>query len=419
MLELISNKATINRSELFVTLYVLHTIRLFNFLPYVNLHNILFAIDIIFAAYFFFCFLREKKKFGCTRFELATAIMYIVFLCSIPIGLKNGQQVDRVLKYTSMVFLQFSFFYYLKQAKIKTSFLMKLLWGLLIGYVVITILCYLLYPYMIFGGNDEQSLARMKDSIENRGVIRFTLPCKMLIPLFLLLTTQNYKNIKRAGLRILILLILLLFIGNRFPLLVALLVVGLMIFKSSDFSYSNKVKMMVASISLAILLFIIPVTRGIIDNLLMVTMAESDEGAENNIRVLSAMYFFTEFNEDNIEACVIGNGVNSNGPDAYSQRMKHLNEDLGYWEGDVGYSEIYIYFGIFGLLALAYWCYGAYKIKIETRYKYIKYYFLFLMLSMICGAYWFENFYVVSMLSYILVVSNRRVCVNQKYLGNG
>ena len=98
----------------------------------------------------------------------------------------------------------------------------------------------------------------------------------------------------------------------------------------------------------------------------------------------------------------------------YSKEMKYLNEEVGFWESDVGYCEIYIYFGIVGLLGLFFWCYGVYDIKIEESYKYIKYYFLFLMVSMICGGYWFENIYVVNILTYTLVKSNENLM--NKYL---
>ena len=90
-----------------------------------------------------------------------------------------------------MVFLQFGFYYYLRLHNVSTEFLLKLLKRLLIGYAVITVLCYLQYPNCWFGGDDEQSLARMKSSLEDRGLIRFTLPCKMLVPLFLFMEIQN------------------------------------------------------------------------------------------------------------------------------------------------------------------------------------------------------------------------------------
>lgn len=405
---------TIKGSELLIILYVLHIIRFYNFLPYTYLHNITYAIDILFASFFFFCFLIDNHKFGHTKLEIATTILYVVFLCAIPIGLKNGQQIDRVLKYTSMLFLQFGFFYYLKRNRVNSVFLIKLLQYLLIGYVLVSLVCYLQYPNMIFGGDDEQSLARMQSSLEDRGIIRVTLPCKMLITLFLFIEIQNFRFSYRVGIRILSLLILLLLMGNRFPIVVTVLVAALMVFRSSLFSFKNKIYITAGVGVLMLILMIIPSTRRIFDSLVQTTIEEGSYGSEHNVRVLSATYFFTEFNEGNLEACIIGNGVNSNGFDSYSQRIRTLNEDMGFWEGDVGYCEIYIYFGIVGLIALAYWCFAVYNLKIEKKYNYIKYYFLFLMLAMICGGYWFENFYIVSILTYLMVESNKRKCITEK-----
>ena len=59
--------------------------------------------------------------------------------------------------------------------------------------------------------------------------------------------------------------------------------------------------------------------------------------------------------------------------------------------------------------------FAVYDIKIEESYKYIKYYFLFLMVSMICGGYWFENIYVVHILTYTLVKSNENI-MNKIYV---
>ncbi|WP_287646090.1 hypothetical protein [Bacteroides sp.] len=214
--------------------------------------------------------------------------------------------------------------------------------------------------------------------------------------------------------KIFILFILLLFIGNRFPLVISLLVIGYMIAVSNNIKFFRKIQTGVVVTAVIAMLSFVSVTRNIIDSLIQTTVNERDAGDENNIRVLAATYFFLEFNGDKLEPKIIGNGIASNGDDMYSKEMKYLNEEVGFWESDVGYCEIYIYFGIVGLLGLFFWCYGVYDIKIEESYKYIKYYFLFLMVSMICGGYWFENIYVVNILTYTLVKSNENLM--NKYL---
>lgn len=306
----------------------------------------------MYAFFFAFCFIKYKSRTTITKLEVATAILYVVFLLSVFIGIKNGQQIDRVLKYTSMVFLQFGFYYYLRLHNVSTEFLLKLLKRLLIGYAVITVLCYLQYPNCWFGGDDEQSLARMKSSLEDRGLIRFTLPCKMLVPLFLFMEIQNLGLWVNNKMKIFILFILLLFIGNRFPLVISLLVIGYMIAVSNNIKFFRKIQTGVVVAAVIAMLSFVSVTRNIIDSLIQTTVNERDAGDENNIRVLAATYFFLEFNGDKLEPKIIGNGIASNGNDMYSKEMKYLNEEVGFWESDVGYCEIYIYFGVIGLLGL-------------------------------------------------------------------
>lgn len=295
---MIYKKYTGRKCEIFVVIYILHIIRFYYFLPYTFLHNILNAIDILYAFFFAFCFIKYKSRTTITKLEVATAILYVVFLLSVFIGIKNGQQIDRVLKYTSMVFLQFGFYYYLRLHNVSTEFLLKLLKRLLIGYAVITVLCYLQYPNCWFGGDDEQSLARMKSSLEDRGLIRFTLPCKMLVPLFLFMEIQSLGLWVNNKMKIFILFILLLFIGNRFPLVISLLVIGYMIAVSNNIKFFRKIQTGVVVAAVIAMLSFVSVTRNIIDSLIQTTVNERDAGDENNIRVLAATYFFLEFNGD-------------------------------------------------------------------------------------------------------------------------
>lgn len=415
-MDLSYNKHKSEVNEIFVVIYILHLIRFYFFIPYVNLNNILNIIDTFYAVFFVICFIKYKIRKPITKLELATVFLYLIFCFSIFNGIRGGQEIARVLKYTSMVFLQFGFYFYIRLYNIRVNFLLRFLNTLLIGYALISVLCYLQYPHLLFGGNDVQSLARMKTSLTERGLIRFTLPCKMLIPLFIFIEVQNLGLKAYNKAKILFLFILLFLIGNRFPLVVSLLVIIYMIILSDHIKFMMKVKAGLIIIGLIFLFSIIPITRNIMLAQIQTTLNEKDAGDENNIRVLSATYFFTEFNHDKLTPIIIGNGIPSNGNDKYSKRIKSLNEEQIFWEGDVGYCEIYIYFGIVGLFALFFWCYGIYNIKIEIKYKYIKYYILFLMISMLCGGYWFENIYIINIITYILVKSNenlkyKKLCV--------
>ena len=60
----IYKKYTGRKCEIFVVIYILHIIRFYYFLPYTFLHNILNAIDILYAFFFAFCFIKYKPVGG-------------------------------------------------------------------------------------------------------------------------------------------------------------------------------------------------------------------------------------------------------------------------------------------------------------------------------------------------------------------
>ena len=81
--------------------------------------------------------------------------------------------------------------------------------------------------------------------------------------------------------------------------------------------------------------------------------------------------------------------------------------EIGYWESDVGYAEIFVYFGLIGLIALLIWFIGVLTVRIPSEYFFFKRYILFfIIISMICGGYWFENIVEMSIITYILVKLN-------------
>lgn len=80
--------------------------------------------------------------------------------------------------------------------------------------------------------------------------------------------------------------------------------------------------------------------------------------------------------------------------------------EIGYWESDVGYAEIFVYFGLIGLIALLIWFIGVLTVRIPSEYFFLKIYLIFIIISMICGGYWFENIVEMAIITYILVKLN-------------
>lgn len=52
--------------------------------------------------------------------------------------------------------------------------------------------------------------------------------------------------------------------------------------------------------------------------------------------------------------------------------------EIGYWESDVGYAEIFVYFGLIGLIALLIWFIGVLTVRIPSElflFKDISYFY--------------------------------------------
>ena len=76
--------------------------------------------------------------------------------------------------------------------------------------------------------------------------------------------------------KIFILFILLLFIGNRFPLVISLLVIGYMIAVSNNIKFFRKIQTGVVVAAVIAMLSFVSVTRNIIDSLIQTTVNERD-----------------------------------------------------------------------------------------------------------------------------------------------
>lgn len=50
--------------------------------------------------------------------------------------------------------------------------------------------------------------------------------------------------------------------------------------------------------------------------------------------------------------------------------------EIGYWESDVGYAEIFVYFGLIGLIALLIWFIGVLTVRIPSEYFFLKIYLI-------------------------------------------
>ena len=405
------------KEQIIVFLYLLHIFRFFNFGPYVALGNILSVVDIIFAILFFVNFIKyiAKPSQESKMFDKSMVLLYILFLGSVFVGLKGGQNILRVVKWYSSTCLQFGFFFYLVQHNVSTNFLLKTLKNLFICFVFITGLSYLQYPNCWFGVTEFYDIDRIGSFIEDRGILRFYLPGKIIAP-FLVLYRSSSLNFRGKNLLVLLFLFFIILInGSRFPLVACLFTVILMVVFSGKFQIRKIIGLGIMFVLVFSFLLYLPFTSNIISSFVSLSETSGSDGiSENNIRLISSAYFFTEYNGSNLFNILLGNGIDVHGDDAHSKMLLYAS-DNNYFLSDVGYAEMFIYFGAVGLLLLLLWFLSSLINRVERDVCYLKFFFLYLMIVMFCGDYWYSNLYIVSIASYIYVKHYKEKIVNDRY----
>lgn len=280
----------------------------------------------------------------------------------------------------------------------------------MIGSILITILCYLQYPNCWFGLTDRVTENALKESFNMRGTLRFNVPGKFLSCLFIFYIIQHFRFSYLQIVQLLLLFIFLIFSGHRFPIAVCVLLSVIMIFCSRIIEWKRKLQIIIISSLIAYALFVIPTTRNTIDKLVEMTEeGGADDLDDDNIRLRSSYYFFNEFNApDDYYHIILGNGMCFPNSGKYADKMEAANQRVFYCL-DVEFCEFYIYWGIIGLVFLVLFFLGAFVVNVPKEFIYVKYFMLFILVTMTCGGYWVWNFIFISMLSYVLIVENRKL----------
>lgn len=402
MIPLIAND--IKRSDArFIIFFTLIHIQFYNCVFVRPIRYLFFILNILFSLYFLICFLKCREK-GTTIVDKSMTMWLICFWMSAVVGGIGGQNLIYWFKAISGSYLIIGFYFYLKLKRISVDFLYRLLIYMLLGNILITILCYIQFPDCWFGINtyEDDIIQSMIADSQNRNLMRFVLPCKFLSPLFILYLLQNRQFDLRTISLLGILGLSFILIGNRFPMLILTVCVFFMLMFFSSIRISKKIQTVFVVVILLLIVFSIPFTRNILTGLIGLTNDQYDSFGEDNIRVLAATYFFTEFNDGDVLHSIIGNGIAVHDSGSYSDRLEMIAQTFAYYTSDVGFAFVYVSFGIVGLFLFAFWLFSVLKKKVPKGIGYIKVYFLFIVLSMICGNYWFENLLIMSILCYIL-----------------
>lgn len=140
---------------------------------------------------------------------------------------------------------------------------------------------------------------------------------------------------------------------------------------------------------------------------------ENQLSGEEDIRILEYEYFLTKYS-NNLITDILGNGV-PHSESSYGKRDLKLKNEKKYFQSDVGYAQIFVYFGYIGLFLFMLVFYRVFKQKVPEKYMYAKLFLIYLFFVNIASGQILICLIELSLCLYILEYSHN-LDVKQFYL---
>jgi len=127
----------------------------------------------------------------------------------------------------------------------------------------------------------------------------------------------------------------------------------------------------------------------------LLTKTQDDtEDIQDYIRYQSAQYYLTDF-QPSVVTRVIGNGFGYGDKTDYGRAIGQL-QNQGYFVEDLGLLGLYIYLGVFGIIAYFIIFYRSFKVSLPSNFHYLKMYIMFLFLNGLTNSATFSESGVLS-----------------------
>lgn len=285
-------------------------------------------------------------------------------------------------------------------------------------YSVIYVYSLLTFPNSIFAYADSaETIDRIANSLNERGVMRLSLPgADIMVAIFFVILTYFRRN-KIWYFLLIPVLIMIILRGTRTPLFITIIVgCGYLL-------YNVKYRWLAISLLFAMLFGGIRIYDKILEwngtdpvsIYIRMTQAQLESNdKEEDIRLEMTKFFFTKYNDNPIEY-IVGNGKPA-GSSEYSKELINMSNIRSYYIVDVGFTYIFVYYGIIGLVLYTILFICILRTPIEEKYMFSKLYVIYgyLMLPTNVSILWIApfifslNLYIVYRSSLDLKKSNLR-----------
>lgn len=388
-------------------LYILIAIVLlwYRFYGYVGLNSYASIFNGISYLIFLFLLIYTSKEIFKKQNRLLMLLLLNTVISMSMAMMVWGESLFGVFAAFHNYFLLMVFFLLFKM-RAKENEVEKALIILALIYVACWVIQVWKVPELIFGVNRDANIS----DTEQRGFYRFFIPTKEHMPILVLFLYEMFRRTKK--------IIFLILCPICFAIVI-LHVIRQMIFWSFLsivllLLYQNRkhwTKILVASMAVyGLSLFLIDNIPTL--NLLFEQTMTQVNNADDDIR-LQCINFYWHESISNPLTFFFGNGLGSDG-ELWKFTQKTMSK--GYYESDIGYFALLFDFGLLGVLLYTLLFVKIFRLKVEEKYQYLKFYLLY-----IYGCYTFAhtlttNIFFNMCAIYILYMSNKKIVRNNAVL---
>lgn len=293
-------------------------------------------------------------------------------------------------------FLSFVLYFFLIATKPSFKWLMRIIWILVIMYIAVYIFSFIDASNPIFGSFQEKKVD------DQRGVFRFFIPGRGFLFLGFFIAISNYLSSKKnywlwfaSGLFIIILAHVI-----RQYILFSVVIAGWVLFWRV--SFLKKIVLLSFSIVSGYYLYYY---SEIIQALIFLTEGQVVHNQTEDIRIVAYRYFFTEFGQ-NFLTNILGNGV-PHDQSAFGEFYRLVvNQKMRLYLSDVGYAQIYVQFGVLGLLSVLYIFFRSMFANIPRQFLFLKLFLIFVFFSNFMSGYFlsYHNIAAISITLYMFEI---------------
>lgn len=330
-------------------------------------------------------FVYSKEKSVPHHFNLPISLIFLALLTSMLMAFSNRDQSLGETLYAQHAIYYYLFYVLLHQLKIEIKDLERIFIAFGILYVFLFLLQFFAYPTILFDAYIRP----------DRGTVRIYLPGTDYLFISFFFGVQYFFRTNKMKYLLLLLGIATIFVltgGRQTMATVVLIVVFFILF---DRKIKSKFLLSVVGVIGALAVYII--FQSIFEALLLQSKKDLQYG-DNYVRFRAAEYYLTDFYKSPW-AYLTGNGMYRFGS-GYGNDILFNMEKRRYFLGDIGIIGNYAIYGPFFVIGVLMICYRALKIKIQSRYFYLKLMFLSLLLSLIIA----EGFALSSTICFVVIM---------------